>query len=1019
MTHRPVVHLVDGSGYIFRAYFAIRPMSTRAGLPTNAVLGFARMLIKLIKDEHPTSLVIAFDAARKNFRHEIFAEYKATREAPPEDLVPQFALIRELVAAMDVLAIEREGYEADDVLATLVDQAVAGGNDVVVVTGDKDLMQLVTPQVTVFDPLKDKRYGRDEVIERFGVPPELVVDVLALAGDASDNIPGVPKVGEKTAAKLVAAYGDLEAVIAALGEPGKKLKAAELSVLENAATARLSKRLATLEHQTPVQLDLDAWRYQPPRAEKLGPFLRRIEATGLLRELGLDAPPATTATRPTPAVAPTPANLPGAAPDAVGSASAPSPAPSPSPSPSSTSTSTSTSTKRNDAETTGAATTPVSEDARPPGQQSLRFAPPTTSAPQAAQLDPRPRGALPEPGGPLPQTVRELADLTTPASSPIDRSAYRTIYDPTELAPLVAEARRCRALAIDLETTSLDANRADIVGIAMAAGNLPAVYVPVAHRYLGVPKQAGRAAMLDYLRPILTDPDVKKVGQNIKYDLLVFARAGVELRGIGDDSMIAAYVLNPSRLSYSLDALAHEKLDHQTIRYSEVTGTGKTQIGFDEVELEAATRYAAEDADVALRLCRLLAREVDAAGLTDLYRGLELPLIPVLARMERAGIRVDPERLRELGLEFGDRLAAIEAHMQGLIGEKVNLASPKQLQELLFTKLGLKAERRTKTGYSTDQDVLETLAREHEVPRIILEHRMLSKLKSTYVDALARMVNPETGRVHTSYNQTGAATGRLSSSDPNLQNIPVRSEDGRRIRAAFVAEPGNVLISADYSQIELRVMAHLSGDPAFIAAFAQGQDIHLRTAQEIITGGAAPDAEARRRAKAINFGILYGLSEFGLSRQLGIPRAEAAAYIKLYFSRYPCIREFLDATIEQARVTGYVQTLARRRRYLPELLSQNRTVRQGAERIAMNTPIQGSAADLIKMAMLRVACALDQHPVGIQMLLQVHDELVLEAPEAQAEVAVALVREAMTGAMQLAVPLVVDVGIGHDWASAH
>jgi DNA polymerase-1 len=518
---------------------------------------------------------------------------------------------------------------------------------------------------------------------------------------------------------------------------------------------------------------------------------------------------------------------------------------------------------------------------------------------------------------------------------------------------------------------------------------------------------------------VLEDETVEKVGQNLKYDAIVFERNGISLRGIAHDSMLAAYVLDPARQSFNLDSLAREMLGHQTIHYKDVTGTGKNQIAFDEVDVARATAYAGEDADVALKLCEVLAERVETAGLTELYRDLELPLLPVLARMERTGIRIDVDQLRALSAEFADRLGDIEAHAHDLIGEKTNLASPRQLAAVFFDKLGYPVIKKTKTGPSTDQSVLETLARDHELPGVVLQHRLLAKLKSTYVDALPAMVNPETGRVHTSFNQTGAATGRLSSTDPNLQNIPIRTEDGRRIRTAFVPEPGWKLISADYSQIELRIVAHLSGDPDFIDAFERGEDIHERTAREVLTGGTHPDAEQRRRAKAINFGILYGLSEFGLSRQLGIRRAEAKAYISTYFARYPRIREFLDASIESGRRLGYVTTISGRRRFLPDLKSNNRNVRQGAERIAMNTPIQGSAADLIKMAMLRVDAGLRERRLQARLLLQVHDELVLEAPRDELDAVVDLVRQEMSSVMTLSVPLLVDVGTGDNWTAAH
>ena len=571
-------------------------------------------------------------------------------------------------------------------------------------------------------------------------------------------------------------------------------------------------------------------------------------------------------------------------------------------------------------------------------------------------------------------------------------------------------------LSVDTETTSLDATRADIVGIALAVPGMPPAYVPVAHRYLGAPRQLNRQEALDRLRPLLEDVKIRKVGQNLKYDWLVFAHAGVALTGITTDTMLAAWVLDPSQPSYSLDNLARELLGHDGLRFKDVTGESGA---FEEVPLDKATAYAGEDADLALRLSKLLGDKLTAAGLDGLYRELELPLLPVLARMEERGVLVDSARLRELSREFDGRLALIEGQAHAIIGEQVNLASPKQLADLFFNKLGYTPVKKTKTGYSTDQEVLETLAIDHELPRVILEHRLLSKLKSTYVDMLPRMVNPATGRVHTSFNQTGTATGRLSSTDPNLQNIPIRSDDGRRIRTAFVAEPGWELISADYSQIELRVMAHLSGDEQFLAAFRRGEDIHARTAREVLTGGQEPSSEDRRRAKAINFGILYGLSEFGLTQRLGISRAEAHSFIATYFSRYPGIRTFLDRTIETARQVGHVSTIAGRRRFLPDLNSRNRNVREAAERVAMNTPIQGSAADLIKMAMIKVDRALKERRLRARLLLQVHDELVLEAPTAESDAVVELVRAEMAGVMPLSVPLVVDVGRGPSWAAAH
>ncbi len=933
------LYLVDGSGYIYRAFYAIRSLSNRQGVPTNAVFGFARMLIKLLREKKPHLLGIAFDTDTDNFRYEIYSEYKATRDEKPEELTPQFPLIHELVQAMEIPLVAHTRYEADDLIGALAHQGVARGYEVVVVSADKDLMQLVGDHVTMYDPMKDVVYDRAGVIEKFGVPPELVADELALAGDTSDNVPGVPKVGMKTAAKLVDTFGDIEKVIAGL-EKQAKLKAVELSVIENAHLARLSKRLTTLAIDAPVELDVKGLTYTAPRAELLAPFLRKIDALQLLKELGLSE-------------STVPADEP--------------------------------------------ADTPPDDD----GDEII-----AETADEAASEEVR---ALPE---------AAVSPLSGPAETVVvDRSVYRTILTLDELDALIARARESGRIIIDTETTSRDPMRAHLVGIALAVEGRPPAYVPLTHRYLGVPKQISVVDALDRLRPLLEDASVRKCGHNIKYDLIVLARVGIDMRGTLDDTMLAAYVLDPSRLSFSMDTLAREVLGHDTIKYDDVTGTGKTRIPFDEVAVERATEYAAEDADVTMRLATTLTARVDAALQTKLYAELEMPLLSVLATMERTGIRINTEALTALGNELGSRIAEIEARAAALIGEPINLASPKQLADLFFVKLGYPAVKKTRTGFSTDSEVLEVLARDYELPRIVLEHRLVTKLKSTYVDALPRMTNPETGRVHTCFNQTGTATGRLSSVDPNLQNIPIRTEDGRRIRAAFVPEPGWTLISADYSQIELRVMAHLSADPDFIDAFEKGEDIHARTAAEILKG--MDPREARSRAKAINFGILYGISDFGLSRQLGIPRTEAGTYIRAYFARYPKIRYFLDNQIHEARESGYVSTIFGRRRFLPDLRSKNRTIRQGAERIAMNTPIQGSAADILKLAMLRISVRLQRENLQARMLLQVHDELVLESPPSEVDAASAAVKEEMQNVIKLRVPLEVDVGTGASWADAH
>ena len=916
MSNSGKLFLIDGSAYIFRAYYGIRPLSTSAGVPTNAVVGFARMVARLIKEQAPDYIAMIFDTKEPNFRHEMFPEYKANRDAPPEDLIPQFALIHQLVEAMDLVDLSMPGYEADDIIGTLSRYATAASIETVIVSSDKDLMQLVNDSVTMYDPMREKIYDREAVAEKFGVGPEFVADALALAGDTSDNIPGVPKVGLKTAAKLINRFGDVEAVIAGVATI-EKPKAAERSVTENQESARLSKRLTLLDKDAPVAWELDSYTFRRPNKEKLSDFFDLIEARALLRDFKLDGP------------------------DSSGS--------SPSPKP--------------------------------------KAAPPTVAQEQALPV--------------------------------INRDDYRTILDEAALDEFIQAIEKQKLVSFDLETTSLNAHRAEIVGFAMAVEGQSAVYVPVAHRYLGMPKQLGHDLVIDKLRPLLESSVIGKVGQNLKYDMNVLARIGVRLEGIREDSMLAAYILNATLSSYSLDALAREELQHETISYKSLTGTGKKQIGFDEVAVEDASRYASEDADIAYKLCHLLAKRMSASSMEHVYRELELPLVPVLAKMEQTGIKIDVAHLQALSTEFTSRLREIESKAHSLIGETINLASPKQLSHVFFEKLGYPVIKKTKTGYSTDQEVLETLAKDYELPCVVLEYRMLAKLKSTYVDALPKLADKGSGRVHTSYNQTGTATGRLSSTEPNLQNIPIRSEDGKRIRKAFVADEGWCLVAADYSQIELRVMAHLCQDEAFVEAFKQGEDIHSRTAREILTGGGEVDSESRRRAKAINFGILYGLSEFGLAKQLGISRSEAKDYISAYFGRYPKIRHFLDQCIEEGRENGYVSTLSGRQRALPELKSKNGNIRKGAERIAMNTPIQGSAADLIKMAMLKVAERLEKDNMRSRLLLQVHDELVLESPLEERDALVNLVREEMSGVMELSVPLVVDVGFGQSWAEAH
>ena len=918
MTTQNKIFLIDGSGYIFRAYYGIRPLSTSTGVPTNAVIGFARMLGKLLRNENPSHIAIAFDAKEKTFRHQIYDLYKANRDAPPEDLVPQFDLIQRLVQAMGITMVKIPGYEADDIIATMAKDATNQGFHSVVVSADKDLMQMLSPDVSIIDPMKDIHVDLDRVKDKFGVAPEYVIDVLALAGDSSDNVPGVYKVGVKTAAKLVNEFGHLDDIIAGL-KTRDKLKAAERNILNEEDMARLSLRLVTLHEEVPVDVKPAELAYSSPNLETLEPFLEEIEARNLLRDL-----------------------------------------------------------KNTHTATTNTEATAATAESGTPAASTEQS----------------------------PDTVEKQRD-------------YLTVFELEGLKEFLQARPNDATLVFDLETTSLNAHLAEIVGFALSYSGSAAIYVPVAHRYLGVPKQLSLDSVLSILGPILSSKDIPKAGQNIKYDMNVLAKYQIFVEGVRDDSMLQAYVLDASRGSFSMDSLSKELLQHEPVSYKSLTGTGKSQIGFDEVPIDAAANYAAEDADITERLCDLQKPKLEKSGVEHIYNDLELPLLSVLSRMECRGIKVDTDALQDMSKEFQQKLNTIESKCEEIIGSRINLNSPKQLAKVFFEDLKYPVIKKTKTGYSTDHEVLETLAQDYELPKVILEFRMLSKLKSTYVDALPKLVNQRTGRVHTTFNQTGTATGRLSSTEPNLQNIPIRGEEGRRIRRAFIPEDGSILVAADYSQVELRVMAHLCGDPSFIEAFQNGEDIHSRTAREILTDGSEPSSDDRRKAKAINFGILYGLSEFGLAKQLDIKRSEAREFITKYFARYPGIRTYLDQTIETGRELGYVSTLLGRRRFLPDLKSRNGAIRQAAERIAMNTPIQGSAADIIKLAMLRVDAAITKRGLESRLLLQVHDELVVEAKESEIDEVESLLKTEMSQAMKLDVPLDVDVGRGENWAEAH
>ncbi len=882
------IYLIDGSSYIYRAYYAIRHLSNSKGMATNAIFGFTKMLMKVVRDEQPDHLAVIFDAKGPTFRTEIYPEYKANRSAMPEDLVPQIPVIKEVVRAFNMPALEQQGYEADDIIATLAHQFAAAGMQVTVVTGDKDLMQVVSERVRLLDTMKDKVFGPAEVAERF-CSPQQVIEIQALAGDSSDNVPGVPGIGEKTARQLIEQFGDVETLLASLDQ----LKGKRRENLETFADqARLSKQLVTLVDDLPLEIDYDDFILSEPDRDALAALFKECEFHALLQEF--------------------------------------------------------------------------------------------TSAPRTSA------------------------------------GSYQCILTLADLDKLVTTLKDAKQFAFDTETTSLNPHEADLVGLSFAVAPEEAWYIPVGHRYLGVPEQLPRAQVLDCLKPLLEDPQLAKIGQNLKYDILVLARAGVEVQGELCDTMLASYLANSAARSHGMDSLAAELLGYRTISYSEVAGSGRNQVGFEEVEIDKATPYAAEDADITLRLYEKLMPLVGETEQSQLFNEVEMPLLTVLVRMERAGVRIDAGFLEGLSTEMAGKLAGLEVEIHEAAGGPFNVASPKQLGEVLFERLKLPKGKKTKTGWSTDVEVLSKLAEDHDIAAQVLEYRSLAKLKGTYTDALPKLVHPETGRIHTSFNQAVTATGRLSSSDPNLQNIPIRTEEGRRIREGFVPSDGNLLLSADYSQVELRVLAHMADVAGLKESFLQGEDIHRRTASEVL--GLFPDMvsdEQRRQAKAINFGVIYGISAFGLAKQLKISRREAQDFINRYFERYPAIRTFMDACVEEARQHQYVTTLLGRRCAIPEINSKNGAVRGYAERNAINYPVQGSAADIIKVAMVKIDQRLSAEGLRAQMVLQVHDELVFDVPEGEVDILTALVREEMMQAVPLDVPLVVDIGVGRNWREAH
>ncbi len=902
MEKKSPLYLIDASSYMYRAFYGMgRRLTAPDGTPTQAVFGFHQMLHKVLKDKQPELICVVYDPPGPTFRHEIYSEYKATRDRMPEDLVIQVPIIKNMVELLGIPSLEIPGYEADDVMATLVRHAVQEGYSVVIVSGDKDLHQLVNePLVLQWDPQKDELYTAEAVRQKLGVLPNQVQDLLALMGDSTDNIPGVAGVGKKTAEELIRLFGSLDEVLRRVDEiPKASLRK---KVEEAKEAALLSRELVRLRDDAPLETPVARYRRRPANVKALQELYERLGLRRFLADLSKDLP----------------------------------------------------------------AQTP----------------------------------ALPEEASALRHD--------------------RILRDETAFEEVLKEIQGEPVLSIDLETTSQDAMRADIVGVALSWRHHEAAYVPIGHETENQAPQLSLSVVLEGLRPILEAETPKKVGQNIKYEWVVLKRHGIELRGIDFDTMVASYLLEPGNPSHRLERIVAEHLGESKAAYADVAGFGAKEVPFSRVPIDKAAAYACSDAETTLRLVPILRKKLDDAGLSNLMDTLERPLIEILARMELRGVRVDTEKLKVLSRIFEEGMLKEEQAIYEIAGGPFNIQSPVQLRDILFGKLQLPVIKKTKTGPSTDMSVLEELAAHHPIAERIVAYRSLAKLKNTYVDALPFMVHPRTGRIHTSYNQTVTATGRLSSSEPNLQNIPVRTEEGRRIREAFVADPGHVLLAADYSQVELRIFAHYSGDERLLAAFEAGDDIHRRTAAEMF--GVAPQEvtqEMRRHAKTINFGIIYGMGPYGLAKQLKISQTSAKAAIDRYFERYQGVKRWIEQVIAEADTRGYAETLLGRRRFIPELKSRNRTVRQQGERLAVNTTIQGSAADLIKKAMIDIDREMQTRRCRSAMLLQVHDELVFEVAEEELDWMQKMVKDRMEGVLLLRVPLVVDMGWGKNWAEAH
>jgi len=918
--------LVDGSSYLYRAYHAFPPLTNSAGEPTGAMYGVLNMLRSLILQYQPTHAAVVFDAKGKTFRDELFEHYKSHRPPMPDDLRAQIEPLHAMVKAMGLPLMAVSGVEADDVIGTLAREAEKMGRPVLISTGDKDMAQLVTPGITLINTMSNTILGPEEVVNKYGVPPELIIDFLALMGDSSDNIPGVPGVGEKTAQALLQGLGGLDTLyaepdkIASLSFRGAKTMAAKLE--QNKEVAYLSYQLATIKTDVELELTCDKLEVQAPAVEELMAMFQKYEFKRWTADL---------------------------------------------------------------------------------------------EAGKWLQV----RGAK-SPARPFEAAV--VVEEDDEPATVLSADNYLTILDEETLKAWIPRLEKAPVLAFDTETDSLENVSANLVGLSFAVEPGVAIYIPVAHDYLDAPEQIPRERVLELLTPLLEDEKVLKVGQNLKFDRGILQNYGIELRGIAFDTMLESYILDSVVGRHDMDTLADRWLKHTTITFEQIAGKGKNQLTFNQIDLEQAGRYAAEDADVTLQLhLKMWPKLQQHVGPLNIFNNIEMPLVPVLSRIERNGVKIDPAVLHKHSGEITLRLAELEKIAHDIAGEPFNLASTKQLQTILFEKQGIKPLKKTPGGApSTSEEVLEELALDYPLPKIILEHRGLSKLKSTYTDKLPLMINPKTGRVHTSYHQAVTATGRLSSTDPNLQNIPVRNEEGRRIRQAFIAPEDYLIVSADYSQIELRIMAHLSRDKGLLSAFAEGKDIHRATAAEVF--GMPLESvsnEQRRSAKAINFGLIYGMSAFGLSRQLNIPRRESQKYMDLYFERYPGVQEYMERTRAQAKEQGYVETLDGRRLYLPDIKSSNGARRAGAERAAINAPMQGTAADIIKRAMIAVDRWLETEKPRVRMIMQVHDELVFEVHKDDVEAVSKKIHELMENSTTLDVPLLVEVGSGENWDQAH